>query len=68
MNYNEAIDFIMSHRKFQKTGGHERIEKLLELLDSPHKKLRFVHIVGTNGKGSTSTAMACILKRSGYRT
>ena len=68
MNYNEAIDFIMSHRKFQKTGGHERIEKLLLLLDSPHKKLRFVHIVGTNGKGSTSTAMACILKRAGYRT
>ncbi len=68
MNYNEAIDFIMSHRKFQKTGGHERIEKLLEFLGSPHKKLRFVHIVGTNGKGSTSTAMACILKEAGYRT
>lgn len=68
MNYNEAIDFIMSHRKFQKTGSHERIEKLLLLLGSPHKKLRFVHIVGTNGKGSTSTAMACILKSAGYRT
>lgn len=68
MNYNEAIDFIMSHRKFQKTGGHERIEKLLTLLGSPHKKLRFVHIVGTNGKGSTSTAMACILRKAGYRT
>ncbi|MBQ4267427.1 MAG: bifunctional folylpolyglutamate synthase/dihydrofolate synthase [Clostridia bacterium] len=68
MNYNEAIDFIMSHRKFQKTGGHERIEKLLELLGSPHKKLSFVHIVGTNGKGSTSTALSCILKEAGYRT
>lgn len=68
MNYNEAIDFIMSHRKFQKTGGHERIEKLLELLGSPHKKLKFVHIVGTNGKGSTSTAMASVLKEAGYRT
>lgn len=68
VNYNEAIDFIMSHRKFQKTGGHERIEKLLSLLGSPHKKLRFVHIVGTNGKGSTSMAMACILKEAGFRT
>lgn len=68
VNYNEAIDFIMSHRKFQKTGGHERIEKLLSLLDSPHKKLKFVHIVGTNGKGSTSTAMASVLKKAGYRT
>lgn len=67
MNYNEAIDFIMSHRKFQKTGGHERIELLLELLGAPHKKLKFVHIVGTNGKGSTSTALSCILKEAGYR-
>lgn len=68
MNYNEAIDFIMSHRKFQKTGGHERIEYLLELLGAPHKKLSFVHIVGTNGKGSTSTALSCILKEAGYKT
>lgn len=68
MNYNEAIDFIMSHRKFQKTGGHERIEFLLNLLGSPHKKLKFVHIVGTNGKGSTSTALSCVLKSAGYKT
>lgn len=68
VNYNEAIDFIMSHRKFQKTGGHERIEKLLSLFDSPHKKLSFVHIVGTNGKGSTSTALSCIFKEAGYKT
>ena len=68
VNYNEAIDFIMSHRKFQKTGGHERIEKLLSLFDSPHKKLSFVHIVGTNGKGSTSTVLSCIFKKAGYKT
>lgn len=68
MNYNEAIDFIMSHRKFQKTGGHERIEQLLSLLGSPHKKLKFVHIVGTNGKGSTSVALSSVLKQAGYRT
>lgn len=68
MNYNEAIDFIMSHRKFQKTGGHERIEHLLSLLGSPHKKLKFVHIVGTNGKGSTSVALSSVLQQAGYRT
>ena len=68
MNYNEAIDFIMSHRKFQKTGGHERIEQLLSLLGSPHKKLKFVHIVGTNGKGSTSVALSSVLQQAGYRT
>lgn len=68
MTYDEAIDFIMSHRKFQKTDTHERIETLLSLLDSPHKKLKFVHIVGTNGKGSTSTVLASILKNAGYTT
>lgn len=66
MTYNEALEFIYSRRKFQKSPGHERIEKLLELMDNPHKKLRFVHVVGTNGKGSVSTALASILQEAGY--
>lgn len=68
MTYTEALDFIYSRRKFQKSNGHERIERLLELLDSPHKKLKFVHVVGTNGKGSVSTALAEVLCESGYKT
>lgn len=68
MTYNEAIDYIMSRRKFQKSSSHERIERLLELLGDPHKRLKFVHIAGTNGKGSVSTALSYILKNAGYRT
>ena len=68
MTYNQAIDYIMSRRKFQKSNGHERIERLLELLGNPHKKLKFIHVVGTNGKGSVSTAMSYILKDAGYKT
>lgn len=68
MTYDAALNFIYSRRKFQKSSGHERIERLLELLDSPHKKLRFVHVAGTNGKGSVSTALSNILTESGYRT
>lgn len=68
MTYNEAIDYIMSRRKFQKSSSHERIEKLLELLGSPEKELKFVHIVGTNGKGSVSTALSYILRKAGYTT
>ena len=68
MTYNEAIDYIMSRRKFQKSSGHERIERLLDLLGNPHKKLRYIHVVGTNGKGSVSTAMSYILKSAGYKT
>ena len=68
MTYTEAIEYIMSRRKFQKSSGHERIERLLYLLGDPHKRLRFVHIVGTNGKGSVSTALSCITKESGLKT
>ena len=67
MTYNEAIDYIMSRRKFQKSSSHERIGKLLELLGNPEKKLKFVHIVGTNGKGSVSTALSYILQKAGYK-
>lgn len=47
--------------------GLERIAALLEMLDSPQKRLRFVHVVGTNGKGSTCAYLACALKAAGYR-
>ena len=68
MTYEEALEFIYSRRKFQKSSGHERIERLLELMDNPHKRLRFVHVVGTNGKGSVCTAVSSVLQRSGYIT
>ena len=68
MTYTQATDYIMSRRKFQKSNGHERIERLLSLLGDPHKELKFIHVVGTNGKGSVSTAMSYILKSAGYKT
>ena len=68
MTYNEAIDYIMSRRKFQKSSGKERIERLLDLLGDPHKKLKYIHVVGTNGKGSVSTAISYIMKNAGYKT
>lgn len=68
MNYESSIEYIMSRRKFQKSSGFERIERLLELLGNPHKSLKFIHVVGTNGKGSVSTAMSYILKDAGYKT
>lgn len=48
--------------------GLERIRKLLELLGNPQKKLRFVHVAGTNGKGSTCAYFSQILIESGYKT
>lgn len=68
MTYDEALEFIYSRRKFQKSSGHERIKRLLELCDNPHKRLRFIHVVGTNGKGSVCTAIASVLQSAGYVT
>lgn len=45
--------------------GLERIERLLFLLDDPHKKLRVVQVVGTNGKGTTAVALAAALSGIG---
>lgn len=66
MNYNEALDFINSRRKFQKSSSHERIRELLKVLSDPQKSTEFIHVVGTNGKGTVSTCLSEILIKSGY--
>ena len=68
MDYSGALDFIYSRRKFQKSSGHERIKRLLQLMGDPQKYMRFVHVTGTNGKGSVSTALSFILRDAGYNT
>ena len=68
MNYNQALDYIHSQKRFGPKPGLERIRKLLSLLGNPQEKLRFVHVAGTNGKGSTTVMTASVLKEAGYRT
>lgn len=68
MNYEEAINFIHSIPKFRRPLGNENLAKLLGLLGDPQKKLRFIHIAGTNGKGSAAAMTAEILKRAGFKT
>lgn len=68
MNYDEAIGYIHNIPKFRRPLGNENLHKLLSLLGNPQKKLKFIHISGTNGKGSTSAMTAEILKKSGYKT
>ncbi len=68
MNCNEAIEYIHSLERFGINPGLERIEALCSVLGNPQKGLKFVHVAGTNGKGSTSTMISNILIRSGYRT
>lgn len=68
MNCNEAIEYIHSLEKFGINPGMERIEALCNELGNPQKDLKFFHIAGTNGKGSTSTMISNILIKNGYNT
>ena len=66
MNIDQAIEFI--HSLYRKAvPGLDRIRKLLSLLGDPQKELKFVHIAGTNGKGSTAAMTASILCKAGYK-
>ncbi|MCF6466024.1 bifunctional folylpolyglutamate synthase/dihydrofolate synthase [Clostridium sp. Cult2] len=67
MNYVEAINYINDKNKFGSRLGLDTIGKLLGLLGNPHLDMKYIHVAGTNGKGSTSAYMATILKEAGYR-
>lgn len=68
MTYEQAVDFIHSRLKFGSKLGLECTAELLARLDNPHQKLKFVHVAGTNGKGSTTMYLTNILIAQGYRT
>ncbi|MCH5186039.1 MAG: bifunctional folylpolyglutamate synthase/dihydrofolate synthase [Oscillospiraceae bacterium] len=68
MNYEESIKYIHSTPKFSRVLGNDVLRKLLRVLGDPQKTLRFIHIGGTNGKGSVSAVCASVLKEAGYVT
>ena len=74
MNYKESIDWILKQLPFYHEKGKEaykpgldRISNFLEFINNPHKNLKFIHIGGTNGKGSTAHYISSILQESGYK-
>ena len=68
MNCHEAIEYIHSIPKFVRPLGNAQLAQLLELFGNPQNKLKFIHIAGTNGKGSTASICASVLKAAGYKT
>ncbi len=67
MNAQEAVAYIHSFFWKGSIPGLGRTQELLRRLGNPEKKLKFVHIAGTNGKGSTAAMTASILQKAGYR-
>ena len=68
MNYEEAISYIQSAPKVSKKLGNDALKKILNILDNPQDKLKFVHIAGTNGKGSTAAMINSVLCKSKIKT
>lgn len=67
MTYEEAMEYISSVGRFGSNYGLERTYRLLELLGNPQKNLRFIHVAGTNGKGSTTAMISKILRGMGFK-
>jgi dihydrofolate synthase/folylpolyglutamate synthase len=67
VNYNEAQDFLNSLQMHKIKLGLEAMQTFLDKVSRPDKSLRFIHVAGTNGKGSVSVNIAVILAQAGYR-
>ncbi len=68
MDFNQTVDFLFGLQKFGTKLGLENTRRLLEILGHPESGRKFLHVTGTNGKGSVSALCASALKEAGYRT
>ncbi len=68
MNIQEVNDFLDNYTQPYKHLGLHRMKAIMNLLGDPQKKMHFVHVAGTNGKGSCSAMTESILRHAGYRT
>lgn len=68
MRYLEAKEYLEEITKYGSVLGLDSIRELLERLNNPQDNLKFVHVAGTNGKGSTVAFTTSILRKAGYKT
>lgn len=67
MTYEQALEFLRQLAQFGYNFGLERIKELLRRAGSPHEQLKYIHIGGTNGKGSVAAMVTAILQEAGYK-
>ena len=68
MTYEKAVETINSLLVFGSKPGLERVRELVDRIGSPDKQLKFIHVAGTNGKGSVCAYLSEILHQAGYKT
>jgi dihydrofolate synthase/folylpolyglutamate synthase len=68
MDYQQAIQFLEISNWMGSRLGLSRVKQLLHLAGDPQNTMRFIHIAGTNGKGSTAAMLASVLQEAGYKT
>ena len=68
MTYREARVYLDEVSKYGSVLGLDTIRNLLEELGNPQEDLKFIHIAGTNGKGSVLAYISTVLKEAGFRT
>jgi dihydrofolate synthase / folylpolyglutamate synthase len=75
MNYQQTLDFLYTRLPmYQRVGvaamkySLDNIIKLMDKLGNPQKKIKTIHIAGTNGKGSSSHMLSSVLQEAGYKT
>lgn len=68
MNYEEAREYLDQVSKGGSVLGLDNMRELLKRLENPQDSLKFVHISGTNGKGSVLAYVSTVFKEAGYRT
>ena len=68
MTYDEALDFLNAPKYLETRPGLGPVTELMHRLGDPQDELRYVHITGTNGKGSTSAFVERALREAGYKT
>ncbi len=68
MTYADALAYLHSLRMFGFQPGLETTRRLAEAAGNPHERLRFIHVAGTNGKGSVCALLESVYRTTGFRT
>jgi len=67
MDMEKVIAYVNTHRGSGKKEGFERLNALLNRLDNPQKNLAYIHVAGTNGKGSTASLLYAVLREANLK-